>query len=173
MKLTKIIEKLRETVLHPQKPYWILITLALMALALLMAQENTQPMAPEFKLNPTSVDTYIPAGHVLVTLQLTNTESIDSIIGQFGLVDLYEASENFAPGAKKVAQPIARRLKIIRAPNNPSLFGVLIADNETEIIQKLAGPVFAVIQGPTEAGPARSLEGKQKFKRPIQFGDVL
>ncbi|MEY4617206.1 MAG: hypothetical protein RJB66_2166 [Pseudomonadota bacterium] len=169
-----MIKKIKETILHPQKPYWVLISLFFMGLALMVAQEKSLPKPKGGSASITSVDTYIPSGHVLVTLQLINSESIDGLIGDYGLVDLYEAVATSSEESKKRAKPLARRLKIIRAPNNPALFGVLIKETETQIIQKLSAPVFAVIQDPaSEDLMPRTPPKKEGNTRLIHYGEAL
>ncbi len=136
-----------------------------------------QSDSKESALSPQSVslDTFVPAGFVLVTLQLTNSESIDSMIGAYCQVDLYSATPdaNFQPS--KSALPIATHLRLVRSPNNQSLFGVLVPEDSRAIIQQLTGPVFAVIQGP-EAKPRpgpTSQPTVQRKSRSIRYGDLL
>src|SRR4051812_7351936 len=76
--------------------------------------------------DPETASTLIPAGFVLVPIEVANYESLDSILGNFGVVDLYIPSDD----PKKRALKIAERLKILRAPLNPSHFAVLARESE-------------------------------------------
>lgn len=99
--------------------------------------ENTQELE--------SVDTYIPKGFVLVPLDLTNLESLNSFIGQAGVVDLYK-SKNGEKGIR-----IATRVKIIRAPLNPQLFAALVPENKSSDLLNVNESLFAVVQNKAEA----------------------
>ena len=89
-----------------------------------------------------TADTYIPKNHVLVPIELHNSEAISSMIGAYGIVDLFTVSENLGDKGKKVG----RRLKILRAPLNPEKFAVLVHENESAGIVGHAGSFIAVIQ---------------------------
>lgn len=96
---------------------------------------------------PIEISTFIPAGHVLVPIRLKNFESIDSILGPFGIVDLFIDFQN---GASK---PIVKNIKLLRAPKNPSLFAVLAPqDQASRIIQADEKGLYAVIKNRSEGG---------------------
>ncbi|MEN0058368.1 MAG: hypothetical protein AAGB31_06000 [Bdellovibrio sp.] len=99
--------------------------------------------------DPHSVDTYIPAGFVLVPLEIVNAESLSSLVGDLGgVVDLYLAS-----GEKQLASiKVGSRLKLLRAPLNPQQYAVLVRDSESSRLLSYSGPFIAVVQNPqTEA----------------------
>lgn len=105
-----------------------------------------------------TADTYIPSGFVLVPIEIQNIEGLDSILGQFGVVDL------FLPGHEGLSRGrlVARRLKILRAPLNPSQFAVLAPEGQAPDIVRHEGPFIVVIQNPKESG-TRIV--KQKVRR--------
>jgi hypothetical protein len=105
--------------------------------------------------------TFIPNGFVLVPIEVSNFESLDSILGNYGIVDLY------APGDSPKKRPIkiAERIKILRAPLNPSHFAVLAPEDESDRIVAQPGPLMVVVQPKITSGtrivkPAP--EGKKK-----------
>ncbi len=109
--------------------------------------------ASEVKRQPESIDdaaTFIPDGFVLVPIEVANYESLDSIIGAFGVVDLFVGSDNPRVRPRKVAE----RVKILRAPLNPSHFAVLVPDSESQNIVAYSGALTVVVQNPNKAGPA-------------------
>lgn len=175
MKFNLLLQKIRTDILNPQKPIWIIFTLVLIGVSFLIPQIREQKTPTDIKSELTpSLDTFVPAGFVLVTLQLINNESIDSMIGAYGLVDIYSASHEVETLGAKLTAPIATHLKLIRAPNNPSLYGVLVPENSREIIQQLTGPVFAVIQGPKSKLEIPQKEiSKIRKSRSIKYGDLL
>lgn len=96
-------------------------------------------------LSTESVDTYIPKGYVLVPLEISNLESLNSFIGQAGVVDLYKSKEG-QKGTK-----IGTRIKIIRAPLNPQLFAALVPENKSSELLNYSESLFAVVQNKSES----------------------
>lgn len=110
-----------------------------------------------------SLDTYIPEGFVLVPIEVQNYESLDLVIGKFGVVDLYQSSDVKSERPK----PIAKAIKILRSPMNPSLFAVLAPDDQAHIIVKHPGPFQVVVQNPKQVGTNFMKERKKKSRRII------
>jgi hypothetical protein len=88
-----------------------------------------------------SLDTYIPNGFVLVPIEVENFESLDQILGLYGYVDLYAQSE---PGTTPSNQPVARSIKLVRSPKNPSHFAVLAPEDKAPWLVRHA-PAFRVV----------------------------
>ncbi len=89
------------------------------------------------------IDTFIPDGDVLLPVEVQNLESLDSLIGQYGVVDLYQPGNPVA---------IAKGLKIIRSPKDPSEFSVLVPETESStIISAETKPFLVVVQNPSRA----------------------
>ena len=107
-------------------------------------QDPLETVAP-----PASVDTYIPAGHVLVPIEIANAESLASLVGDMGgVVDLYLASNDTQKGGLKVGS----KLKLLRAPLNPQQYAVLVKDSESPRLLSFSGPFIAVVQNPEARG---------------------
>jgi hypothetical protein len=132
---------------HGQK--WLLIGLIVFSgvLALLWDHSDKPTATVKREASPT-VDTFIPAGYVLVPIQVVNYEALDSILGQFGIVDLFLP----APDLKKHAQKVASRIKILRAPQNPSQFAVLARTEDSEKLLSKGANFLVVIQNTKEPG---------------------
>lgn len=89
------------------------------------------------------ITTLIPKNHVLVPIQLKNFESVDSILGNYGHVDLIT----------KNSKLIAKNIKLLRAPKNPSLFAVLVPQEEaSKIISANENGLFATIKNDASSG---------------------
>ena len=95
-----------------------------------------------------STDTHIPAGFVLVPIEARNSEALDSIFGRFGTVDLYQGDA--LTGAKQ--RLVARNVRMLRAPQNPSHFAVLIPESQTEAVLGEAGPFTVTVKRPGQDG---------------------
>lgn len=121
---------------------------------------NPGERAHEIKPDP-SVDTYIPEGYVLVPIEVQNYEALDSILGSHGFVDL------FVPSAtdKEKGRKVASRVKIMRAPLNPSQFAVLVRENESEQLVRSQFPFFVVVQNSKQSGTGFVNEEPHQFKR--------
>lgn len=105
-----------------------------------------------------SIDTLIPAGYILVPLELENLEQVSSLIGNSGVIDLYTGG----PGTQR--RRIASRVKVIQAPYNPNVFAALVREQEGLIIQNYLGAFRAVVQNP---------EGQSGGVSPIQTKKTL
>lgn len=95
-----------------------------------------------------SVDTFIPAGFVLVPIEVQNFESLDSILGPHGVVDLFLPSQ---AGSGKGSR-VANRVRIMRAPLNPSQFAVLVREDQSEQLVRSEAPFFVVVQNSKQPG---------------------
>lgn len=108
-----------------------------------------------------SVDTFIPKGFVLVPLEISNAESLTSLVGDMGgVVDLYLPSNEKQKGGLKVGA----KLKLLRAPLNPQQYAVLVRENQSAKLLSFAGPFIAVVQNPDETGTQITQSAKRSFK---------
>src|ERR1035437_10610139 len=100
-----------------KKILWSAFGLSLIPIALGLVFSFSSAPPQEGSKNPRAqVDTYIPKGFVLVPIEVQNYEALDSILGQFGVVDLFQSLSPENPGQHL----IARNVRILRAPQNPS-----------------------------------------------------
>ena len=90
--------------------------------------------------NPVLADTFIPKGYVLVPIELRNMATIKSLIGAYGLVDLYAESE------QKSNSLVVSKVKIVRAPLNSELYAVLVTDSQASEIIKSPQGFWAAVQ---------------------------
>lgn len=102
-----------------------------------------------------SVDTYIPPGYVLVDIIIQNLAFVDSIVGQFAVVDVLTAADK---------TPVGQGLKLIRSPNNPSQFGVLVPESSSHLFTH-DKPFYVAIQNPKQ--------NDTSFKKPTKPKRIL
>jgi len=107
-----------------------------------------------------SAATYIPAGFVLVPIEVANYESLDSILGKFGVVDLYIPPQE----PNKRARKIAEHIRILRAPLNPSQFAVLAREEDSPRIVSHDGPFLVVVKNPNRSGTGIVIGENRKSK---------
>lgn len=112
---------------------------------------------PEEKL--LTFDTLIPKGYALVPIELENISAIASLIESYGVVDIYLGA-NDSQKSKKILQ----KVKILRAPNNPNAYSLLLPDHLSSDVLKYKGPFFAVIQNKAQASDNPSVQETLKTK---------
>lgn len=128
---------------------WTAIILLSGVFAFVLDNRKPETTAAEIEPeSPESAATFIPAGFVLVPIEVANYESLDSILGKFGVVDLYTSSIDPNQRPKK----IAARIKILRAPLNPNHFAVLAAEEDSSKLVGFSGPLTVVVQNPNSPG---------------------
>ncbi len=145
-----------------QPSQWTWIAAALLAGFMAYYRDMTAP-ASDNPLEPEPVEsaaTYIPAGYVLVPIEVANYESLDSILGKFGIVDLYIPSDD----PRKKARKVAERIRILRAPLNRSQFAVLAREEDSAQLVSHDGPFLVVVKNPHQAGTGIVNAGKRSAK---------
>ncbi len=123
--------------------------------------KNPKPEAQPQHSPPPSFDTYIPEGHSLVPIDVANYETLDSLLGSFGVVDLFTQDlQN-----PQISRRIAHRVKIVRAPNNPSHFAILVPYDQVPHILKNSGPMMVSVLNPKARGTSFEKAVPQKRSR--------
>ncbi len=155
----------------PEEPKKILILSAGITILLCIISSLGSPSAEtaDGRSHP-GIDTFIPAGFVLVPIEVQNSEALDSVLGQHGVVDLYTVSQD---GSEK-SRLVARALKILRAPLNPNQFAVLARDDQAPEIARHFEAFFLVIQNPNSPGTHIEIAKAKQKKRPktqIVYGE--
>lgn len=105
--------------------------------------ETTQKSLPQ-KNEPLNIDTVIPAGKVLIPIQIQNLENVSALIGQMGVVDLWTYHQDSLKKSKKIASQI----KMIRAPLDPNVFAVLVDDEESREILEYGDQFYVTVHHP-------------------------
>ena len=103
-----------------------------------------------------SPDTFIPEGYVLVPIMVSNFESLNALVSQYAIVNLYAVNnsnnfhlQNSLSQMKKQVKTVAERIKLIRSPLNPERFAVLSPESQAEALITYNGEFFVTIQNPT------------------------
>lgn len=144
--LDHLIKKIRQWPIKVQLVGLLIISLCPVILSLLMTAKSNSHHGGV--LSPQSIDTLIPDGFTLVPIEVQNVDSLDSILGPKGVVNL------LAPPRREGAKTrlVARRVPILRAPLNPSHFAVLVPESISRSITQEPGPFWVVIQNPNQQG---------------------
>lgn len=107
------------------------------------------------------VDTLIPYGYTLVPIEIENYEALDSVFGNYGVVDLYTANKD----VDRPPKLIGKRLKMLRAPLNPTQFAVLVKDEESTRFAGHIGPVFVVVHNRSSKPASSRATSKTPLKK--------
>lgn len=86
-------------------------------------------------------DTILPKGFILFPIRLENIEAIQGVIHQFGIIDVYTATQPGRPSKK-----VLSKVKILQAPYNPNEYALLLAESLSSKMMAEVGPFLGVIQ---------------------------
>lgn len=94
---------------------------------------------------PVHADSLVPEGHVLVPIEVANMEALESLVGPFGMVDLY------APGEEgKALRKVGSRMKMVRSPEQPSFISLLVPEKDALKLLTEEGPFRVTVLNPSE-----------------------
>lgn len=142
------------------RPFLLLIIAAITVTVVSAFVPKTSSVTDGTNSTGESVDTLIPYGFVLVPIQVQNEQALDGLIGAFGLVDLFTPSTEPGRGGTRVAHNV----KILRAPNNPSQFAVLVPEEMAPRIVRGESGYFVMVQNP-KVKERVQLDNSKKTKR--------
>ena len=134
--------------------YGLVVVTALTALALFLSHrpdESSDEVVDKVQASP---DTFIPNGYVLIPITVSNFESLNALVSQYAIVNLYAVNHpgSFADGAlplNRKVKTVAERIKLIRSPLNPDKFAVLAPEVKAEALIRHSGEFFVTVQNPT------------------------
>ncbi len=112
-----------------------------------------------------SIDIFIPEGQSLVPIRVANNESLDQIIGRYGVVDLY--STPLGPGKK--ASRIAYKVKLVRSPGSSEHFSVLLPADQAHRITGYPGEFYVSVRNPKSVGTQFVKKKSKVTRRAIVF----
>lgn len=103
------------------------------------SQETAPPENERF-----SLDTQIPQGYGLHPVEIVNYEYLDSIIGEFGRVNLYSVPLNKNDRPKS----IAKNVKIVRSAAGGAFYAALLSEKDGFKLLKHPGPYQVTVKNP-------------------------
>lgn len=87
--------------------------------------------------------TFIPDGHSLIPIKLVNQKALSSLIENFGWIDLYAVKKGV--DTYKKGPKIVKKIRILRAPLDPSQFGIIVPNEFVDHILNWGPNYFATI----------------------------
>lgn len=91
----------------------------------------------------TEATTFIPEHHSLIPIKLINQKSLGSLIGNFGWVDLYGVKRNAE--TYKRGPKIVKKIRLLRAPLDPTQFGIIVPNEFVDVILDFGPDYFATL----------------------------
>lgn len=153
---------MKNLIYNERKTLILALVLSLIPISLSFWRPSSDP-APNMKSRTMSMDTHIPKGFVLVPIEITNFDSVDSILGPYGVVDLFTGASHGSLG-----RLVVKNARLLRAPNNPSHFAVLIKETETGSLLSHGHEFTATVKRPSSQGT--ELMGSAQ-RRKIIYGE--
>ncbi len=144
---------------------WGLLFILLLGLGAGLVQFHQPGESAEVPEKLKNIDIFIPDGESLVPIQVANYESLDQIIGQYGVVDLYTTPLNPLEKGRKVAFAV----KLVRAPQSPRHFSVLLPADEAHRLVGYHGEFTVVVRNPKIVGTKFVNNKPQTRKRRVVF----
>ena len=120
----------------------------LFGLVFLSLISDLLPLIKRERARAPSLDTLVPQDFVLLPIEISNGGDIKSIIGAYGVVDLYVHSERTGLPEKQAAGAI----KILPSETEEGRFMALVPEKELSYLFKYPEPFYAVIQNPEKTG---------------------
>lgn len=143
------------------KNIYIVGILLISSIALHFLQSKPETESTEPQQEEADLQTMIPRNHSLIPIEIKNSESLDSIFGNYGLVNLYIDKDG-----KQIL--VAKNIRLLRAPRNPSHFAVLVKDSESTYITKYDQEFYVSISSNKNSGTVFVQE--KKGQQQIQVG---
>jgi hypothetical protein len=119
-------------------------------------QDSAQVASSEQEL-----DTFIPSGFSLVPIEVINSNGLDSILGRYGMVDLFLENQKTA---------IMKNVRLIRGIRHDGTWAVLVP---SQFVQDLlgAGGRFLVSIRSRNNQNSQMIQKSHKTRRAITYGD--
>ena len=149
--------------------YFLVLTIVMTTFAFFLSydrDDDTENVESKVQESP---DTFIPEGYVLVPIMVSNFESLNALVSQYAIVNLYAVNnpndfhlQSSLSQIKKQVKLVAERIKLIRSPLNPEKFAVLSPESQAEALITYNGEFFVTIQNPTIT---EQVSVKKEFKK--------
>jgi hypothetical protein len=155
-RLKEPLEKIRA--IMQKKQSTVVVIILFICVAWWIDQKNNKPQSTDTIDHAESIeslDTFIPDGFALVPIEIENLASLEAMVGQYAVVDLY---------AKGTERPIVSSVKLVRSPKDPSQFAVLVGlKHSKSLVKKSAEPFIVTLQNPKHKKTEYSFESKKQI----------
>lgn len=170
LKLNTVISKFKTNFINsdPQAVFPVkgsLIVVFILGATAFLSQYSTSADEPRPTQETFRLDTVIPEDESLVPIRVANYESLDQLIGQYGVVDLLSTPLN--PGEK--AKRVAYAVKLVRSAKSARHFSVLVPADQAHKLAGFHGEFTVIVRNPKLLGTKLVNKPKTKPRRAIVF----
>ncbi len=172
LSLSTIVIKFKENWSNPKNELLsqrsILISFVLtMGLSAFWIQNssNGDPSPMKNRTTQARIDTLIPDDKTLIPIRVINYESLDQIIGNHGVVDLYSAPEHSGQKSRLIATSV----QLLNISENEGYFNVLIASDQAPALTAYSGEFIVGIRNPNLVGTEIVKEKSVPKKRRVFY----
>ncbi len=132
-----------------------------LAATVLVISSRQTPNAPSTNVSEdqNSLSTYIPAGQRMVPIEILNSGALDSILGRYGVVDLYMQGQK---------RPFARSVRIVKSIDQSGEWAALVSEELADELMA-AGARFQVSIQPLNGAISNSKFNKERQPRVIVY----
>ena len=140
----------------------VLITLVLFNSLIHHSSKPTKALEQK----PTDITTFIPKGYRLVPIQVDNYKSLDQILGNYSVVDLYLKSFK---GPHLKMELLGSGIRALRAKNGSESIGLLVPKSQVKNLLKKEGRFVITINNSQSSGTEFVKTKSQKTKKRLVF----
>ena len=125
------------------------IFLILIVIVRILVTSNSENAAHETNLDSENFSTFIPKGFSLVPIDVENYKSLDSVLGQFGTVDVF--TKNTTKNSQTLIK-LASNVKAFRSQAEPSNIGLLVPSEAVTLILSQREGIFLALSSNENSG---------------------
>ena len=140
------------------------LSLGLTALAIAIKSFTNKPLEANETEVTLTADTFIPPGYVLIPITVSNYDSLNGLVDQFAVVNLYTTYQE----TNKTPKLVAGSVKLIKSSVDANHFAVLIKKDDSFSIIKQSQEFFVTIQNPKHS---EKVEVLKEHPNRIQYLD--
>lgn len=130
---------------HSEKWLFSILSLGLLwtLFTFLSGESSAKPSSPpRDNAESFEADRMIPEGFVLIPLEFENHSALSSLLGDYGVLNIYQS----AGLEGKRGRLVAKNVKVFRAPQNPQAFAVLVPEAQALLFMDAQTGFYGVVQ---------------------------
>ena len=133
----------------------LMLSAFLLALGHEMRSKSHSSHGPHIQKNRESISTFIPHDHSLVPIEIINSQGLDSILGSFGIVDLFSPNQN---------KLIMKNVRLLQSPTDPSQWAALVRSDWVKDLLSQGAQFFVVAKNQSHRKTETSGQPRQRRK---------
>jgi len=128
---------------------WTFLFLSMIVLTRIIVGSNSEKMNNEEFRDSENFSTFIPKGYSLVPIDVVNYKSLDSVLGQFGTVDVF--TKNTSQKSSTLVK-LASNVKALRSQAESSNIAVLVPTEAVLLLLSQTEGLFLALSSSENSG---------------------